>query len=82
MGDSRELVRNIRKFSIGFRERFGMKPSVSTIARHIGSLQHEASLKGGNNVALQVICKCLYQPYQFHDNVYVFLSLFHLLSIS
>lgn len=47
LADSRQLVRQARKYCINYRARYGARPSVKSVAHHIGSLQHDASLTGG-----------------------------------
>ena len=47
LGDSRQLVRQARKYCINYRARYGVRPSVKSVAHHLGSLQHDASLAGG-----------------------------------
>jgi 20S proteasome alpha/beta subunit len=47
LGDSRQLVRQARKYCVNYRARYGARPSVKSVAHHIGSLQHDASLAGG-----------------------------------
>lgn len=46
-GDGRAMVRLGRSFCGDFRTKFGCAPSVMSLARAIGELQHGATLKGG-----------------------------------
>ena len=47
-GDGKSLIRSSRTFSLQFRKMFGYAPPVVSVARAIGEMQHEATLKGGN----------------------------------
>lgn len=46
-GDGRLLIKEARKFCINFHSKFGSTPSVETVARFIGELQHESTLTQG-----------------------------------
>lgn len=57
LGDGRHITRKARQFCSDFNAKFGCKPSVAALAHHIGSLQHEASVKGGERpLGLHVLC--------------------------
>ena len=47
LGDGRYITRKARQFCNSFQMKFGCRPDVAALAQHIGSLQHEASVKGG-----------------------------------
>ena len=47
LGDGRHVTRTARQFCNNYRVKFGCRPAVAALARHIGSMQHEASVKGG-----------------------------------
>jgi proteasome alpha subunit len=46
-GDGKALIRRSRKLALNFKEQFDSQPSVLSIARRIGDLQHEATVSGG-----------------------------------
>ena len=47
VGDGRHVTLKARQFCNDFQVKFGCRPTVSAVAQHIGSLQHEVSLTGG-----------------------------------
>jgi 20S proteasome alpha/beta subunit len=47
LGDGRYITRKARQFCNSYQMKFGCRPDVAALAHHIGSLQHEASVKGG-----------------------------------
>jgi 20S proteasome alpha/beta subunit len=47
LGDGRYIIRKARQFCNSYQMKFGCRPDVAALAQHIGSLQHEASVKGG-----------------------------------
>ena len=47
VGDGRHVTLKARQFCNDFQVKFGCRPTVSALAQHIGSLQHEVSLTGG-----------------------------------
>jgi 20S proteasome alpha/beta subunit len=48
-GDGKSLIKQARQFCIEFNSKFGTSPSVETIARYIGEIQHESTLNLGIN---------------------------------
>lgn len=48
LGDGRHITRKAREFCNSYQARFGCRPTVSALAQHIGTIQHEASVKGGD----------------------------------
>ena len=48
LGDGRHITRKAREFCNNYQAKFGCKPTVSALAQHIGTIQHEASVKGGD----------------------------------
>ena len=46
-GDGRALTRAAREFCLDYNHRFGSIPTVRSVARCIGELQHESTLTGG-----------------------------------
>jgi 20S proteasome alpha/beta subunit len=57
LGDGRHVTRKARQFCRDYNSKFRCKPSVAALAHHIGSIQHEASIKGGERpLGLHVLC--------------------------
>ena len=48
VGDGRHITRRARQYCNNHLSKFGCRPTVAALAKHVGSLQHEASLKGGS----------------------------------
>ena len=46
-GDGRHITRRARQYCNNYLAKFGCRPTVAALANHVGSLQHEASVKGG-----------------------------------
>jgi 20S proteasome alpha/beta subunit len=46
-GDGRALLKASRNFCTEYQSKFGSIPSVRSVARYIGELQHESTLTGG-----------------------------------
>lgn len=51
VGDGRHVTRQARQFCNNYQMKFGCRPEVAAVAQHIGSLQHEASVKGGIGIS-------------------------------
>lgn len=57
LGDGRHVTRKARQFCREYNAKFSCKPTVAALAHHIGSIQHEASVKGGERpLGLHVLC--------------------------
>lgn len=55
-GDGRALMKAARSFCIEYQAKFGSIPSVRSVARYIGEIQHESTLSGGKRpFGVQVI---------------------------
>lgn len=48
LGDGRHITRKAREYCNNYQAKFGCRPTVSALAQHIGTIQHEASVKGGD----------------------------------
>ena len=46
-GDGRSILKQARNFAVEFNMKYGFFPSASTIASHIGEVQHAVTLSGG-----------------------------------
>jgi len=46
-GDGRALTRAARQFCLDYSSKFGSNPTVRSVARYIGEVQHESTLTGG-----------------------------------
>lgn len=46
-GDGRALTRDAREFCLDYHAKFGCVPTVRSVARHIGQVQHMSTLTGG-----------------------------------
>ena len=48
VGDGRAMIRKARKFCLEYHVQYDTSPSVSAVANHLGEIQHQATLSGGD----------------------------------
>ena len=49
-GDGRSIIRQTREFCNDFHLQYGVSPAVSVVAKHIGEIQHKATLVGSKYI--------------------------------
>jgi 20S proteasome alpha/beta subunit len=55
-GDGRSVLKSARSFCIDYKSRFGQTPSVRSVARYVGEMQHESTLAAGRRpLGVQVL---------------------------
>ncbi|KAJ1419882.1 nucleophile aminohydrolase [Ochromonadaceae sp. CCMP2298] len=55
-GDGRSVLKSARSFCIDYKSRFGQAPSVRSVARFVGEMQHESTLAAGRRpLGVQVL---------------------------